>query len=248
MEVIKVENVNYSYKTKYQTVHAVKNVSCIFDKGMFYAIVGESGSGKTTLLSLLAGLDVADEGSILVEGKDLSKMNRDRYRRDVASVVYQSFQLFPLLTARENVMYPMEMKKVKKKEAAKRAEELLLSVGLPEKIRKQFPLMMSGGEQQRVAIARALAAGGKILLADEPTGNLDTENEQHIVEILKKLAHEDGYTVIVITHNPEVAKEADGIYRMRDGQLAVEKKGEPFVKKEKEYDGKPAAKAGGADD
>ena len=115
MEVIKVENVNYSYKTKYQTVHAIKGVSCSFEKGLLYAIVGESGSGKTTLLSLLAGLDVADEGSILVEGEDLRKMNRDRYRRDVASVVYQSFQLFPLLTARENVMYPMEMKKLKKR-------------------------------------------------------------------------------------------------------------------------------------
>lgn len=248
MEVIKVENVNYSYKTKYQTVHAVKDVSCSFEKGLLYAIVGESGSGKTTLLSLLAGLDVADEGSILVEGEDLGKMNRDRYRRDVASVVYQSFQLFPLLTARENVMYPMEMKKIKKKEAEKRAEELLLSVGLPEKIYRQFPLMMSGGEQQRVAIARALAAGGKILLADEPTGNLDTENEQHIVEILKKLAHEDGYTVIVITHNPEVAKEADGIYRMRDGRLAVEKEGKSFIQAKEADSGKPVIKAGGADD
>lgn len=248
MEVIKVENVNYSYKTKYQTVHAVKDVSCSFDKGLFYAIVGESGSGKTTLLSLLAGLDVADEGSILVEGEDLSKMNRDRYRRDIASVVYQSFQLFPLLTARENVMYPMEMKKVGKKEAAKRAEELLLSVGLPEKICRQFPLMMSGGEQQRVAIARALAAGGKILLADEPTGNLDTENEQHIVEILKKLAHEEEYTVIVITHNPEVAKEADGIYRMRDGRLSTERGEDAPAQAKNGGNIGPAVKAGGADD
>lgn len=248
MEVIKVENVNYSYKTKYQTVHAVKNVSCSFEKGLFYAIVGESGSGKTTLLSLLAGLDVADEGTILVEGEDLCKMNRDRFRRDVASVVYQSFQLFPLLNARENVMYPMEMKKVKKKEAAKRAEELLLSVGLPEKIYKQFPLMMSGGEQQRVAIARALAAGGKILLADEPTGNLDTENEQHIVTLLKKLAHEEGYTVIVITHNPEVASEADAVYRMRDGRLSAEKGEKPLAQAENGKDAEPAVKAGGADD
>lgn len=224
MEIIKVENVNYSYKTKYQTVHAVKNVSCSFEKGLIYAIVGESGSGKSTLLSLLAGLDVADDGCITVEGKDLSKINRDHYRRDTASVVYQSFQLFPLLTAKENVMYPMEMKKIKRKEAAKKAEELLISVGLTEKIFRQFPLMMSGGEQQRVAIARALSAGGKILLADEPTGNLDTENEQHIVELLKKLAHEEGYTVIVITHNPEVAKEADAIYRMRDGCLTAESK------------------------
>ncbi len=248
MEVIKVENVNYSYKTKYQTVHAIKGVSCSFEKGLLYAIVGESGSGKTTLLSLLAGLDVADEGSILVEGEDLRKMNRDRYRRDVASVVYQSFQLFPLLTARENVMYPMEMKKLKKKEAVKRAQELLLSVGLTEKIYKQFPLMMSGGEQQRVAIARALAAGGKILLADEPTGNLDTENERHIVDILKKLAHEEGYTVIVITHNPEVAKEADGVYRMLDGRLSVEKEGKAFIQAKEADSGKPAVKAGGADD
>ncbi|MBP3460588.1 MAG: ABC transporter ATP-binding protein [Lachnospiraceae bacterium] len=224
MEIIKVENVNYSYKTKYQTVHAVKNVSCSFEKGLIYAIVGESGSGKSTLLSLLAGLDVADDGCITVEGKDLSKINRDHYRRDTASVVYQSFQLFPLLTAKENVMYPMEMKKIKRKEAAKKAEELLISVGLTEKIFRQFPLMMSGGEQQRVAIARALSAGGKILLADEPTGNLDTENEQHIVELLKKLAHEKGYTVIVITHNPEVAKEADATYRMRDGCLTAESK------------------------
>lgn len=224
MEIIKAENVNYSYKTKYQTVHAVKNVSCSFQRGSMYAIVGESGSGKSTLLSLLAGLDVADEGTITVNGKNLNKINRDRYRRDTASVVYQSFQLFPLLTARENVMYPMEMKKIKRKEAAKKAEELLLSAGLTPKIFCQYPLMMSGGEQQRVAIARALSAGGEILLADEPTGNLDTENEGHIVSLLKRLAHEDDYTVIVITHNPEVAKEADGVYRMRDGCLTVERK------------------------
>ena len=219
MEVIKVENVNYSYKTKYQTVHAVKDVSCSFEKGLLYAIVGESGSGKTTLLSLLAGLDVADEGAILVEGNDLSKMNRDRYRRDIASVVYQSFQLFPLLNARENVMYPMEMKKTKKKEAAKRAEELLLSVGLPEKIFRQFPLMMSGGEQQRVAIARALAAGGKILLADEPTGNLDEDTAVEITGILKECAHQMNKCVIIVTHSNDLAAQADVILHLKKGKL-----------------------------
>lgn len=225
---IEVKNVNYSYRTKYQTVHAVKNVSCTFETEHMYAIVGESGSGKTTLLSLLAGLDVADEGDIIVDGKNLREINRDSYRKNDASVVYQSFQLFPLLTAKENVMYPMEMKKINRKEASKKAVELLARVGLPEKIAGQFPLMMSGGEQQRVAIARALAAGGYILLADEPTGNLDTENEKHIVELLKKLAHEDGYTVIVITHNPSVAAEADSVLRMRDGQLIEE--GETYDK------------------
>ncbi len=223
MESIKVTNVNYSYRTKYQTVHAVKDVSCTFENGHMYAIVGESGSGKTTLLSLLAGLDVADDGQIIVDGKDLRETNRDEYRKNQASVVYQSFQLFPLLTAEENVMYPMEMKNIKRKDALPKAAELLQRVGLPDKIRGQFPLMMSGGEQQRVAIARALAAGGNILLADEPTGNLDTENEQHIVELLQKLAHEDDYTVIVITHNPSVAKEADAVYRMCDGQMSCER-------------------------
>ncbi len=222
---ITVENVNYSYKTKYQTVHAVQNVSCTFEDAKMYAIIGKSGSGKTTFLSLLAGLDVADEGKIIVGDKDLSKINRDKYRKETASVVYQSFQLFPLLTAGENVMYPMEMKKAKRNEAAKIAKALLKRVGLPDKIYKQYPLMMSGGEQQRVAIARALAAGGEILLADEPTGNLDTENEKKIVELLKKLAHEDGYTVIVITHNPIVATEADVVFRMSDGKLTQEKGG-----------------------
>ena len=144
-------------------------------------------------------------------------------RLNLASVVYQSFHLFPLLTAQENVMLPMEFKKVKKREASERAKQLLERVGLKPGILKQFPKMMSGGEQQRVAIARAVAAGGEIILADEPTGNLDSENEKKIVALLKELAHEDGYTVIVITHNPGVAKETDHVYRMKDGALSQER-------------------------
>ena len=216
-----MEHVNYTYRTKYQSVEALKDVSCSFEDGAMYAIVGKSGSGKSTLLSLLAGLDLPNGGSIYVEGEDLKSMDRDSYRRDMASVVYQAFHLFPLLTAQENVMYPMELKGVKRKQAAKRAKELLLQVGLPETICGQFPKMMSGGEQQRVAIARALAVDGKILLADEPTGNLDSENERRIVEILYKIAHESGYTVIVITHNEKVAEAADHRYQMEDGRLSV---------------------------
>lgn len=221
METVRVEHVNYTYRTKYQSVEALKDVSCSFEDGAMYAIVGKSGSGKSTLLSLLAGLDLPNGGSIYVEGADLKTMDRDSYRRDTASVVYQAFHLFPLLTAQENVMYPMELKGVKRKQAAKRAKELLLQVGLPETICRQFPKMMSGGEQQRVAIARALAVDGKILLADEPTGNLDSENERRIVEILYKIAHEAGYTVIVITHNEKVAAAADHRYQMEDGRLSV---------------------------
>ena len=221
METVRVEHVDYTYRTKYQSVEALKDVSCSFEDGAMYAIVGKSGSGKSTLLSLLAGLDLPTKGSIYVEGEDLKKMDRDSYRRNKASVVYQAFHLFPLLTAQENVMYPMELKGVKRKQAAKRAKELLLQVGLPETICRQFPKMMSGGEQQRVASARALASEGKILLADEPTGNLDSENERRIVEILYKIAHESGYTVIVITHNEKVAEAADHRYQMEDGRLSV---------------------------
>ena len=219
MNILQADHVSYSYRTKYQKVDAVRDVSCTFEQGGFYAIIGESGSGKSTFLSLLAGLDVPSEGEIYVQGQSLNQMDRDAYRLNQASVVYQSFHLFPLLTALENVMLPMEFKKIRKKEAADRAEKLLLRVGLTERIFRQFPKMISGGEQQRVAIARAVAAGGEIILADEPTGNLDSENEQKIVELLKELAHEDGYTVIVITHNQKVAEETDHVFRMSDGKM-----------------------------
>ena len=198
---------------------ALKHVSCSFESGKLYAVIGPSGSGKSTLLSLLAGLDLPTSGEILVEGNALSSMDRDCYRRETASVVYQSFNLFPLLTALENVMYPLELLGVKKLEAEASAKRLIHEVGLEDKIFRQFPVMMSGGEQQRVSIARALAAGGRILLADEPTGNLDSTNEETIVKILKELAHERGYLVIVITHNPSVYEQADIVYRMRDGVL-----------------------------
>lgn len=219
METLRAEKVSYSYQTKYQKVDAVRQVSCSFEQGRMYAIVGESGSGKSTFLFLLAGLDVPDEGEIYVGGQSLREMDRDAYRLNQTSVVYQSFHLFPLLNALENVMLPLEVKGVKKREAKKAAGELLLKVGLTEKIYRQFPRMMSGGEQQRVAIARAVAAGGEIILADEPTGNLDSENEEKIVALLKSLAHEDHYTVIVITHNPRVAEAADHVYRMKDGTM-----------------------------
>lgn len=219
MEILRAEHVSYSYQSKYQKVEAVKDVSCSFEKGKFYAIVGESGSGKSTFLSLLAGLDQPCDGTIYVEGEPLSGMDRDAYRLDRAAVVYQAFHLFPLLTAKENVMLPLECKKMRKKEAAGQAERLLRRVGLEPGKYRQFPKMMSGGEQQRVAIARAVAAGGEIILADEPTGNLDSGNEENVVALLKELAHVDGYTVIVITHNQRVADETDHVFRMRDGTM-----------------------------
>ena len=220
MEILKVSNVCYTYISKYQKIEAVKKVSCNFEKGKMYAIVGRSGSGKSTLLSLLAGLDLPTAGEIYINGEKISEINRDKYRRDIASVIYQSFNLFPLLTTLENVMYPMELQGMSKKRAREKAKRYILEVDLGEKAFKQFPTMMSGGEQQRVAVARALAMGGKILLADEPTGNLDTANSQVVVDILKKLAHEKNYAVIVITHDKSVAEQADVVYTMSDGFLS----------------------------
>lgn len=220
-KMIEAVNVSYIYQTKYQKTKALSEVSCSFERGKVYAITGKSGSGKSTFLSLLAGLDVPTEGTLTVEGEDTRKMNRDAYRLNRASVIYQAFHLFPLLTVMENVMFPMELQHVPMKEAKTRAREYLEKVGLPEPLYKKMPSMISGGEQQRVAIARAIAAGGEILLADEPTGNLDSQNEKVIVELLCKLAHEDNYAVIVVTHNEAVAAAADVVYGMSDGSLSV---------------------------
>jgi putative ABC transport system ATP-binding protein len=183
--------------------------------------VGHSGSGKSTLLSLLAGLDVPTKGEIYVEDEPMSTLDRDRYRRETASVVYQSFNLFPLLTALENVAYPMELRGLSAKEAKEKAKELIASVGLEERIGNQMPLMMSGGQQQRVAVARALANNGKILLADEPTGNLDSNNGKIIIKLLEKLAHVQDYAIIIITHDMGIAERADVVYIMKDGQLTA---------------------------
>lgn len=221
MERIKAESVSYSYQNKYQTVEAVKEVSCTFESGKLYAVTGESGSGKSTFLSLLAGLDCPDSGRILVDGEDISQIDRDAYRREKVSVIYQAFHLFPLLTAVENVMYPLEIQGMARREAKERAKEYLREAGLGEKLYNQYPRMMSGGEQQRTAIARAMASGGKIVLADEPTGNLDSENEEKIVELLMSLAHDRDFVVIMVTHNRQIADSADVRLVMKDGRMTV---------------------------
>lgn len=221
MERIKVESVSYSYQNKYQTVEAVKEVTCTFETGKMYVITGESGSGKSTFLSLLAGLDIPKNGTITVDGEDLSRIDRDAYRREKVAVIYQAFHLFPLLTALENVMYPLEIQGVARKEARERAKEYLKEVGIDEKKFGKYPRMMSGGEQQRTAVARAMASGGRIILADEPTGNLDTENEEKIVELLISLAHDRGFTVVMVTHNRQIADRADVRLVMKDGRMQV---------------------------
>ena len=222
MTSLAAKDIQYTYQSKYQKVHALKGVSCSFDEGKFYAIVGHSGSGKTTLLSMLAGLGTPTEGEISVGDKSLKEIGSEKHRRKNVSVIYQSFNLFPTLNILENVMYPMGLMGKPTKESKVKGKELLAAVGLGDVDPRKLPAMLSGGQQQRVAIARALASDAKIILADEPTGNLDSENSQMIIDLLHSLVTEKGYCVIVVTHAPDIAAGADVVYRMKDGLLEEE--------------------------
>lgn len=219
MAIIEVKDVRFRYDAKYRSVEVLRGVSCSFEEGSFYALTGKSGSGKSTLLSLMAGLLLPTEGEILFRGQSTARMDLSRYRRENAAVIYQSYRLLPLLTVEENVTYPMELRGLRGRPARDKAAQLLRRVDLPEGLEHRFPDMLSGGEQQRVAIARAISMESHLLLADEPTGNLDTENSGRIIDLLLDLAQRDGYCVIVVTHDPEIAARADRVYRVRDGQL-----------------------------
>ncbi len=224
MAILEVKDVTYSYDNKYQSVQVLKGVSQDFERGKMYALIGKSGSGKSTLLSLLAGLMLPKSGEILFEGVSTAKMNLTAYRRKSAAVIYQSFRLFPLLTIEENVTYPMELRGIKGKKARELAAELIKKVNLPDTVLNRFPNMLSGGEQQRVAIARAMSMGSGLILADEPTGNLDSDNGNTIITMLSDLAHKENYCVIIVTHDMEVASVADVTIRMKDGVLIKEEK------------------------
>jgi putative ABC transport system ATP-binding protein len=217
MSTLTLSKVTYTYKNAQKA--AVSEASCAFEQGMLYAIVGPSGSGKSTLLSILAGLDLPTEGEVSLNGDNLTGLDLDEYRRESIAMIFQAFHLLPLMTVMENVCFPMEICGVLPRDAKPRAEKLLESVGITKDQMKRFPSKLSGGEQQRVAIARSLASGAGIILADEPTGNLDAANTKNIMEILHRLAHEDGYCVVIVTHDLDVAEEADVVFRMNDGEL-----------------------------
>lgn len=219
MAILEVNNVRYRYRSRYQQVEALRGVNYAFEQGKVYALVGKSGSGKSTLLSLMAGLDLPQEGEILFEGKSTTAMNLNRYRRERVAMIYQSFRLFPLLTVSENVTYPMELRGFRGKQAREKAQLLIQKVNLPETVLNRFPSMLSGGEQQRVAIARALSMDTRLLLADEPTGNLDTENGNRIIDLLVNLAHQDNYCVIIATHDLDILPRMDQVCRIQDGRL-----------------------------
>lgn len=201
-----------------------------------YAIKGKSGSGKTTLLSLISGLEKKYEGKIYYEDKDLSKVNLDKYRNSDIGIVFQSYNLLPHLTASENVILSMDINGLKKVNKKEKALELLKSVGLSKKHEKRRVLRLSGGEQQRVAIARSLSYNPKILIADEPTGNLDKETETEILKIFSDLAHKDNKCVIIVTHSENVCNNCDEVYELVPTKEKDQKEVKKKVKAKKKND------------
>jgi ABC-type lipoprotein export system ATPase subunit len=226
------DGLSKSFRVGSYEVLAVERVSCSFAAGQFVAILGKSGSGKSTLLYLLGGLDKPSAGTLLVDGIDVARLSgaqEHRFRREKLGFVFQFFHLIPHLTALENVTLPMELKGgMTDEELRERAHALLTQVGVDEKRRQHKPSQLSGGQQQRVAIARALANDPKVILADEPTGNVDTHTGKIIIQLLKQLtAH--GRTVIVVTHDTRVAQVADVCLQMEDGRLTTMVNGSPSV-------------------
>lgn len=214
MSIFKLENVCYSYEDEKEVL---KNINYTFDKSSVYAITGKSGTGKTTLLSLMSGLDNPKSGKIFYNGKDISNLNKDVYRSHHVGVVFQSFNLLPYLSAVENVVLSMDVANLKMSnhDKIKKAISLLNDVGISEEKANRRILKLSGGEQQRVAIARALSYDPEIILADEPTGNLDSHNEEQIINIFKELAYKKNKCIIIVTHSKSVANSADHIYNLQ---------------------------------
>lgn len=222
MEILKVENLVKTYGQGDNIVNAVDNISLSVNKGEFVAIVGASGSGKSTLLHLLGGVDRPTSGEIYIDGNEINSMNNDNlaiFRRRQIGIVYQFYNLIPILTVEENISLPCDLDG--NRPDKERMDLILKSFGLFER-RNHLPNELSGGQQQRTSIARALINNPAILLADEPTGNLDSKSTEEIMSILKMSNRDFNQTIIMITHNLEIAKEADRIITIQDGKILRE--------------------------
>lgn len=222
MEILKVENLTKTYGSGENLVHAVDDVSFSVEKGEFVAIVGTSGSGKSTLLHLIGGVDRPTSGKIFVDGNDISKMNDDKlavFRRRQVGIVYQFYNLIPILTVEENITLPCDLDG--RGVDRERLEMILDSFGLRAR-RKHLPNQLSSGQQQRTSIARALINNPSLVLADEPTGNLDSKSSEEVMSMLKMCNQSYGQTVIMITHNLDIAKQADRIITISDGKIVEE--------------------------
>ncbi len=219
MNILQVQNLCKTYGRGETQVNALKNVSFHLEKGEFGAIVGESGSGKSTLLNCISALDVPTSGQILVDGNDLFTMNEEErtiFRRRNIGFIFQAFQLVPELNVEQNISFPLLLDYRKPEQPA--VEEMLEILGLTDR-RHHLPNQLSGGQQQRVAIGRALITKPKLILADEPTGNLDSKNSQEVLDLLTKASRHYQQTILMITHNNNLAVSADRVFRVSDGCL-----------------------------
>jgi len=218
---VQTDNVCRYYTMGNSVIRAVDGVSLRIARGEFVALLGQSGSGKSTLLNLLAGLDRPTSGSVLVAGRDLSRLSSEelaRYRRHDVGMVFQAFHLIPTMTIAENIELPMRFAEIERAERTQRVRESLERVGLGHRVEHR-PSELSGGEQQRVSIARALANRPSLLLADEPTGNLDTTNGRMVLELLIALNRREGTTLVLVTHDQQVSEQADRRITLRDGRV-----------------------------
>ena len=223
-EVLAIENISYYYQDGEHQRYILKDNSCSFEKGVFYTILGASGSGKTTLLSLLSALDKPSAGQVFYENQDLERMGYENYRRNKVGIVFQSYNLIPFMTALENVQVAMSITENPLPGEDKTvAFNLLDYIGINHDKANRTVDKLSGGEQQRVAIARALSTNVDLILADEPTGNVNEEMAEGIVDIFKKLAHEHNKCIIVVTHSTQIAAQADVVYRLTKGELTRER-------------------------
>jgi len=220
--MIEVRGLKKSIRNGARTVEILRGIDLAIPQGQFAAIMGASGSGKSTLLGLLAGLDSPSEGEVILDGVSIGNLEEDKLaevRGRRIGFVFQSYQLIPTLTALENVMLPYELNAPGN--ARPRAEALLDAVGLRDRLH-HYPVQLSGGEQQRVALARAFVLEPPIVLADEPTGNLDSQNGQHVLELLMERQRESGTTLVLVTHDPQIAERADRRIHLRDGVVVAD--------------------------
>ena len=217
--ILRVEKLSFTYDKK---KFVLKDINMEFTSGVLYDIFGKSGAGKSTLLSLLAGLETTTYGNIYYKDQPLNKMNLDKYRCNEIGIIFQAYNLLPQLSAIENVILSMDISNLKVNDREKKAKALLKKVGLSDELINRRVLQLSGGEQQRVAIARALSYDSDIILADEPTGNLDPDMEEEIINLLSDIAHKDNKCVIIISHSKEVKEKSDVVYRLIDGKLKKE--------------------------
>lgn len=213
--LLSIQNASYRYSDAEEDEYALKNINYDFKQGKLYAIRGRSGTGKTTLLSLISGLERCTEGKIIFDKKDLKDINLDKYRNSEIGIVFQSYNLLPFMTASENIILSMDASGLKIPNKKEKAIELMESVGLKKTYANRRVLKLSGGEQQRIAIARSISYNPKMIIADEPTGNLDKQTENEILDIFKKLAHEENKCVIIVTHSANVCEIVDEVYDLK---------------------------------